>query len=209
VRVTGRVLRDAARRRDVWIVGAFLFCAAFNPLFGPSFLYYQTDVLGFDQRFIGVLGSLTAVGGILGALVYAPLSRRLPLRRLIVLTIGGGVVGTLAYVLYRAPLSGMLIDTAYGVLGMALQLSLLDLAAKACPRRAEGTFFALLMSVHNGSTQLSTNLGGRLYDALGFTPLVLISAALTATAWLLLPFVRIDRIETVARRERDPLDLHA
>ena len=86
-------LRGAASQRDVWIVGGFIFCSSFNPLFGPSFLYYQTDVLHFDQRFIGILGSLTAIGGIAGALVYAPLSRRVPLRRLLSLAIGGGAVG--------------------------------------------------------------------------------------------------------------------
>ena len=43
---------------------------------------------------------------------------------------------------------------------MITQLAFLDLAAKACPPRVEGTFFALLMSVFNGGTQLSQNVGG-------------------------------------------------
>ena len=103
----------------------------------------------------------------------------------------------------------MVVDTVYGVLAMLLQLSQLDLSAKACPRRAEGTFFALLMSISNGSSQLSTNVGGRLYDTLGFAPLVLISTAMTALAWLLMPLVNIERIEAAARREDDPLALHA
>ena len=199
VRQAFGALRQAATQRDLWIVAGFIFCSNFNPLFGPAFLYYQTDVLRLDQRFIGVLASLTAVGGIVGALIYAPLSRRVPLRRLIVLTIGIGAAGTLAYAFYRDSSSAMVIDTLYGVAGMLLQLSLLDLAAKACPKRAEGTFFALLMSVFNGSTQLSTNVGGRLYDALGFTPLVFISAVVTALAWLLIPLVNIERIEAAAR----------
>jgi predicted MFS family arabinose efflux permease len=67
----------------------------------------------------------------------------------------------------------------------------------------EATFFALLMSVYNGGTQLSQNVGARLYDALGYTPLVLISAAFTAAAWLLVPLVRIDRIEARAREEAE------
>ena len=202
-------IRQAATQSTLWIVAGFIFFANFNPLFGPAFLYYQTDVLGMDQRFIGALASLTAVGGIAGALIYAPLSRRVPLRRLIVLTIGIGAAGTLAYAFYRGPRSAVVIDTLYGVVGMLVQLTMLDLAAKACPKRAEGTFFALLMSVFNGSTQLSTNVGGRLYDALGFTPLVLISTVMTALAWLLIPLVNIERIEAAARREADPLKIGA
>jgi MFS family permease len=202
-------IRQALGQRDLWIVAGFIFFADFNPLLGPAFLYFQTDVLRFDQRFIGVLASVTALGSIVGAAIYAPLSRRMSTRRMLVLTIGGGVVGNLVYVFYRSPASALPIDALYGVLGMLLQLSLLDLAAKACPKRAEGTFFALLMSVYNSSTQLSTNTGGRLYDALGFTPLVLISAVTTAFVWLLLPLVNVERIERAARREDSPQTIGA
>ena len=208
-RETFGAIRAAAGRRDLWIVAGFIFFADFNPLFGPAFLYFQIDVLRFDQRFIGVLASASALGSIAGAAIYAPLSRRVPARRLLVSTIGGGALGTLAYVFYRGPASALAIDALYGVLGMLLQLSLLDLAAKACPKRAEGTFFALLMSVYNGSTQLSTNAGGRLYDALGFTPLVLISTVTTALVWLLVPLVRIERIERAARQADSPQTIGA
>ena len=89
---------------------------------------------------------------------------------------------------------------------MITQLAFLDLAAKACPRHVEATFFALLMSVFNGGTQLSQNVGGRLYDWYGYAPLVLISAGFTALAWALVPLVRIDRIEARAREaEADPV----
>jgi len=84
---------------------------------------------------------------------------------------------------------------------MITQLAFLDLAAKACPRRVEATFFALLMSVFNGGMQVSQITGGYLYDWLGYTPLVLISAAMTALAWLLVPLVRIDLIAARAREE--------
>jgi predicted MFS family arabinose efflux permease len=60
------------------------------------------------------------------------------------------------------------------------------------------------MSVFNAGSQLSQNVGGRLYDWYGYTPLVVISAAFTALAWVLVPFVRIDRIERRARAARSP-----
>ena len=37
--------------------------------------------------------------------------------------------------------------------------------------------------------------GGYFYDWLGYTALVLISAAFTAVGWFLVPLVKIDRIE--------------
>ena len=200
-RTAWTAIREAARRRDVWAVAGFIFLYDFSPSFGPSFLYYQTDVLHFSQRFIGGLASLQAATGIVGALIYAPLSRRLPLKRLIVVSIGLGVTSTLAYLCYRGPAAAVVVDGLWGAMSMIVQLSILDLAAKSCPRKVEGTCFALFMSVYNGSVQLSTNVGGRLYDALGFMPLVVISAGFTALAWLIVPFVGIDRIEAAARQD--------
>ena len=206
LRTTLATIREAATQREVWGVAGFIFFFNFSPSFGPAFLYYQTDVLGFSQQFIGMLGSLQAASGIVGAMIYAPLSRRVPLKRLIVVAIGGGVAATLAYLFYRGSRSAMTVDAVFGCVGMIVQLSLLDLAAKSCPKRAEGTFFALLMSIYNGSVQLSTNVGGRLYEALGFIPLVLISAGMTAAAWLIVPLIKIDRIEAAAREDAATVD---
>ena len=47
-------------------------------------------------------------------------------------------------------------------------------------------------------------MGARLYDTYGYTPLVLVSATTTAAVWLLVPFVRIDRIEAKAKRAKMP-----
>jgi len=203
-RITWRAISRALAEREIWVVGGFIFFWTFSPSFGPALLYYQTDVLHFSQQFIGHLGALAAVAGVVGALIYAPLSRLVPLRRLINLSIGVGVVGTLAYLFYEGPVSALIIDVVFGCVGMTTQLAFLDLAAKSCPRHIEATFFALLMSIYNGGTQISQNIGGRLYDSFGYTPLVLISTAFTALAWVLVPMVRIDHIEAKAKRAEMP-----
>jgi MFS family permease len=201
---TWAAIREALRGREIWVVGGFILFWTFSPSFGPAFLYYQTDVLHFSQQFIGHLAALAAVAGVVGAFIYAPLSRRVPLTRLINFSIGAAVAGTLAYLVYRDVWSALAIDVTFGCIGMVTQLAFLDLAAKSCPRHIEATFFALLMSVFNGGTQLSQNVGARLYDSLGYTPLVLISTAFTALAWVLVPLVRIDCIEAEAKRAQAP-----
>ena len=205
LRATTRAIREALTHRNVWMVAGFLFFYTFSPSFGPAFLYYQADVLGFSQHFIGLLASLNSAASVLGALAYAPLSRRMPLRRLLNWSIGVGVAGTLCYLVYRGRVSAIAIDTFFGCVGMIMQLAFLDLAAKACPRRVEATFFALLMSVFNAGTQLSQNVGARLYETYGYTPLVWISATMTALAWVLVPLLDVDRIEAQARAPAEPL----
>ncbi len=202
-RETMAAIKEALGERDVWVVAGFIFFWTFSPSFGPALLYYQTDALEFSQQFIGHLAALGSIAAVGGAFVYAPLSRRVPLRGLINLSIGIGVVSTLTYLAYRGPWSAVVIDTVFGGVGMITQLALLDLAAKSCPRRVEATFFALLMSVYNGGAQGSQVVGGHLYDWLGYAPLVLISAGFTALAWFLVPLVKIDRIDARAREAAD------
>ncbi len=108
---------------------------------------------------------------------------------------------TLAYCGYVNHAAAVAIALVFGGVGMIIQLTFLDLAAKACPKQAEGTFFALLMSIYNGGSQLSQNVGGRLYDLVGFNTLILISAGFTALCWCLLPFVRVEDIEARAREQ--------
>jgi MFS family permease len=199
LRERGRAVRLALGSRNVWLVAGFILFWTFKPSFGPAFVFYQVDTLKFSQQFIGTLAALGSIGAVAGALVYAPLSRRMSLRRVIILSIGLGAAGTLLYLLYAGPVTAVLIDLTYGLLYMLTTLAFLDLAAKACPRHVEGTFFALLMSVYNLGQQGSQWTGGHLYDLVGFRYLVLIAAAMTALTWALVPFVRIDRIEAAAR----------
>jgi MFS family permease len=203
---TWSAIKSAFTERDVWAVAGFIFFFAFSPSFGPAFVFYQTDTLKFSQEFIGAMDAVSAAGQVVGALLYAPISRRLNLKRIIVWVIGLSAFGTLGFLLYRDHLSTIVISAVFGVFGIMALLAFLDLAAKACPKRVEATFFALLMSVYNAGMQLSENVGARLYDAVGFTTLVFISAAVTALAWALVPMVPIDHIEEKARAEAAALE---
>lgn len=202
-RDTWSTICSAVCERDVWVVAGFILFWTFSPSFGPALMYYQTDHLKFSQQFIGVLGSLTAASAMVGAFIYAPVSRRVPLKWLIVSAIGVATLATLGYLLYRDATSAVLIELVFGCIAMMTQLAFLELAAKACPRGVEATFFALLMSVYNLGTQGSQITGGYLYDQFGYTLLVLVSAGITALAFALVPLVRIDRIEAKARADAD------
>ncbi len=200
-RETWLAIRGAIGSRDLWIVAGFIFFYNFSPSFGPALVYYSTDVLHFSKMFLGSLDSLAYLSGVGGAALYFAYSKSFPFRRLIHFAIAAGVVSTLAYLSYAGHASAVALSLGFGGVGMFIQLTFLDLAAKACPKQAEATFFALMMSVYNGGVQLSQIAGGWLYDQVGFTSLVLISAAFTAAAWLLLPFLKVEEIETRAKAQ--------
>jgi predicted MFS family arabinose efflux permease len=187
---TQQALWQAAQSRSLWIVAGFLFFWNFSPSLGAPLLYYETDVLGFSKIFIGALGALGNIAGALGALIFFVSCRTLPVQKLLVIAIALGVVSTVSFVGLVGPVSAVLIIFVFGMLSQITHLAVLDLAARSCPVRAEGTVFALLMSCLNVGRTGSTVLGGWLYDHAGLTPLIVVSAGFTALCWLLVPLLR-------------------
>src|SRR5262245_6414997 len=200
-RETWMVVRGAIGSRTLWIVAGFIFFYNFSPSFGPALIYYATDVLQFSKIFLGTLESLSYASGIVGTALYFAFSKSFAFRHLIHFAIGAGVIATLADLGYRGQVSAVALSLVFGSVAMFIQLTFLDLAARACPKQVEATFFALLMSVYNGAVQLSQITGGWLYDRLGFTRLIFISAAFTALCWLLVPFLKLEQLEAGHKEE--------
>ena len=207
LRETWIAIRGAVGSRTLWIVAGFIFFYNFSPSFGPALVYYATDVLHFSKIFLGTLDSLSYASGIVGTALYFAFSKSFPLKRLIHLAIAAGVIATLAYLGYRSQVSAVVLSLIFGAVAMFIQLTFLDLAARACPKQAEATFFAFLMSVYNGAVQLSQITGGWLYDQVGFTRLIFISASFTALCWLLVPLLKLEELQP-ARREETLVSSH-
>jgi len=192
---TWQAIRSAIGSRTLWIVAGFIFFYNFSPSFGPALVYYATDQLHFSKIFLGTLDSLSYASGIVGTALYFAFSKSFPFKRLIHFAIAAGVTATLAYLGYRDQISAVALSLVFGAIAMTIQLTFLDLAARACPKQAEATFFAFLMSVYNGAVQLSQITGGWLYEQVGFTRLIFISAAFTALCWLLVPLLKLDELQ--------------
>jgi MFS family permease len=200
-RETWAAIRGAIGSRTLWIVAGFIFFYNFSPSFGPALVYYATDALQFSKIFLGTLDSLAYASGIVGTACYFAFSKFFSFKQLVHFAIAAGVIATLAYLGYRDEVSAVVISLVFGGVAMLIQLTFLELAARACPKQAEATFFALLMSVYNGAVQLSQITGGWLYDQVGFARLIFISAAFTALCWLLVPFLKLEELERGRREE--------
>ena len=87
-----RGLGAAFRKRELWIVGLFLFLYYFSPGFATPLLLRDDRHLQFEQGFIGILGSITSAGWIVGALLYPKLFEDMSSRRLLNLSIALGTI---------------------------------------------------------------------------------------------------------------------
>jgi MFS family permease len=194
VRETVAALRVGIRSGPLWRAAAFIFLWNFSPSFGVPLEYHMVDVLGITKIQLGVLASLASGSAMLGAIVFGRYAARLAPRSLLNLAITVGVAGTLAYYGLVGWWSAVALGVTVSFVTAIAQLATLDLAARAVPNHAEGTFFAALMSVSNLGTTGAEWLGGQLYDLTGLNWLIAISAAATAACWLLVPWVRIPEL---------------
>jgi MFS family permease len=190
--------------REIWLIGTFLFLYYLSPGLGTPLYYHMTDDLKFSQEYIGILGSISSGGWIIGALLYRRFLKGITARTLLNLSILFGTLTTAAFLLLWNEAAAAVINFFSGFAGMVAFLATLTLAADYCPQRAEGFAFAALMSITNLSAALSDNIGSFLYEHLfdrHLDPLILVSAAFTAMAFAFVPMLRLrgKRAGTAAR----------
>jgi MFS family permease len=187
---------EAVKSLRLWVVALFLFLYSFAPGFGTPLYYYMTDSLKFSQAYIGVLGSIASAGWIAGGLLYRGLLWRLSPKPLLYLSIVLGTLSAASFLLLTDAVTAAMVNFANGVALMIATIASLSLAAHYCPRRAEGFAFAGLMSVMNLADVFSNNVGALLYERVfdnRLAPLIIVSAATTAFAFVLVPLLRLDR----------------
>ncbi|MGO9400063.1 MAG: MFS transporter [Xanthobacteraceae bacterium] len=187
-------LAAALKKRELWIVGLFLFLYYFSPGLATPLYYTMTDSLKFPQGFIGILGSIASAGWIAGALLYHPLFERMSSKRLLNLSIALGTATTAAYLLLFNEATAAILSFCSGFSAMLATVATVTLAADYCPRRSEGFSFAVMMSLINLATASGDIAGSFLFDHLfnnRLAPLILVSAAFTAFAFVLVPLLRL------------------
>jgi MFS family permease len=187
-------LLAALTLRDLWVIALFLFVYYLNPGLGTPLYYHMTDNLKFSQEYIGLLGSINSAGWIVGALLYRSFLKGMTAKALLNLSIMLGTIATVSFLLLWSEAAAAAINFFNGIAGMIAFVATLTLAADYCPARSEGFAFAALMSVSNLSGALSENLGSLCYEHVfhhQLDPLILVSAAFTALAFLFVPLLRL------------------
>jgi BT1 family len=195
MRRTFQSIVTASKSAKLYIVALFLFLYAFAPGFGTPLYYFMTDELKFSQAYIGILGSIASAGWIAGAVAHRWLLRKMSSKALLYLSIVLGTLSAASFLLLADEVTAAIVNFANGAAMMIATIASLTLAADYCPKRSEGFAFAGLMSIMNLAELCSNTVGAFLYehvfhDQLG--PLIVVSAASTAFAAVLVPLLRLD-----------------
>jgi MFS family permease len=184
----------ALRSAKLYLVALFLFLYSFAPGFGTPLYYFMTDELKFSQSYIGILGSIASAGWIAGALVHRYFLSKMSSKALLYLSIVLGTLAAASFLLLADEVTAAIVNFANGAAMMIATIASLTLAADYCPKRSEGFAFAGLMSIMNLADVFSNNIGAFLYEHVfdsRLGPLIVVSAATTAFAAVLVPLLRL------------------
>ncbi len=169
------ILELSPERRGALIgTAAIIFVFRAVPLPGPGAIWFEIDVLAFDQQFISVLSLITSILALVGMVMLRPLMTRRSIAYVVaLLTIVGGVLSLpnigLYYGLHEwtAQWSAGIVDARFiAILDTALEspfgqvamIPLLAWIAKNAPVHLKATFFAVMASFTNLALSASSLL---------------------------------------------------
>jgi hypothetical protein len=211
---------DPVKRREIIGIAVIIFVFRAMPTFGPGSLWWQIDMLGFDEAFIGTLRQISSLLTIAGMIALRSWMARHPVPYLVVFL-------SVYFTLMNLPYIGMyfglhvwtethlgfgartiaIIDTmADSPLGQVAMIPMLAWIAKEAPRDKKATYFAVMAAFTNlalSASQLGTNYLNKIftiprgqYEELG-------ALMITATAMgLVLPIITVFIFNNPFRRQK-------
>lgn len=161
--------------KKILVIGLFIFLYKYSPSFGTPLFFIQRDSFKWSKLWIGSLGTISTVFGVIGALLYYKFSQKINMKKWLYYSVFLGGVTTLSY-LYYTPQTAVAYEIVYSFLGMFIFLMVMDFMARHSVSGLEATSFALLCSINN-LAGVSSNLSGAfLLPLVGLKWLIVLSA---------------------------------
>jgi len=182
---TFRDLKKILTDKKLLIVGLFIFLYKYSPSFGTPLFFIQRDTFKWGKIWIGTLGTISTVFGIIGSILYYKFSQKINIKKWLYFSVFLGAVTTLSY-LYYTPQTAVIYDIIYSLLGMFIFLMVMDFMARNSTKGLEATSFALLCSFSNLALTASNMSGAYLLPVIGLKWLIVLSAL---TSFLCLPLI--------------------
>ena len=99
---------------NTWMALLFIALFYFSPGFSTPLFNRQTDELHFSKQVIGNLGVFSSFFGILAAVGYSQLIKRVSIRTMLMIGIATSASGTLLYLFYSTWTRAMFIESRMG-----------------------------------------------------------------------------------------------
>ncbi len=174
-----RQLKQVFSQRQIWLPVAFVFLWLATPTAESAFFFFTTNELGFEPEFLGRVRLVTSVASLAGVWIFQRFLRTIAIRTIFLwTTLLSAALGMTVLLLVTHANRSLGIDDRWfsigdslilTVMGQVAYMPIMVLAARLCPPGIEATLFALLMSVVNLASLLSSEFGALLMHWLGIS----------------------------------------
>jgi len=217
-------VKRAVRMKRVWILAICIFGLQFSPSAGTPFFFYIRDYCGpehgqMTKMTLAWLSTFESGIGILGCLAYWRWGKLVDIKKLLYFSIFLGFVTSFLYLWVKSVITLYIFAAMFGPIGAFIFLAFMDIAAKNCPKLAEGFVFAGLCAIMNIASSASGAFGGWMFKLLntdggwydwgwsytgwltnwgvsphmvGLRPLIVIGAFFTLATLIFIPLMRLD-----------------
>ena len=183
-------LRRLLGHRPVYAALLIQILWAFSPGNQTPLQFYFSNTLHLSDSQYAAYNAIFAVTLIPTYILFAWLSLRYSLGRLLWWGAAIGVPGMVPLLFIHSPAEAMMMAVPVGLLFGLANAAFLDLVIRSCPDGLEGTVMMLTVSLTALSANLGDVLGAVLYDRWGdFLICVAAATATNAAILLILPFV--------------------
>jgi hypothetical protein len=195
-------LVNIATARTMWAAAGLMALFYIAPGFATALFYKQQNDLHFTTQIQGFLQLISGVCGILAAIGYGILCRRINLRTLLIGCMLIATAANLGYLFYSSLGHAQAIEGLNGFGYTLAELALMDLAVRSTPAGSEGLGFSIMVSVRNLALFGTDWFGSNLLDHyhLSFSSLVIANSATTLIA---VPFVFLLPRLIIARKDAE------
>jgi Major Facilitator Superfamily len=164
-----RQLANIATARTMWGAAGLMALFYIAPGFSTALFYKQQNDLYLTTQAQGFLQLISGVFGVLAAVGYGILCRRLNLRTLLVGCMFVATAANLGYLFYSSLGRAQAIEGLNGFGYTLAELALMDLAVRSTPAGSEGLGFSLMVSVRNLALFGTDWFGSKLLDQYHFS----------------------------------------
>jgi hypothetical protein len=195
-------LVNIAKARTMWGAAGLMALFYIAPGFATALFYKQQNELHLSTQAQGFLQLIAGVCGVIAAVGYGVLCRRLNLRTLLAWCVLFGTLANLGYLFYTSAGRARAIEGLNGFGYTLAELALMDLAVRATPAGSEGMGFSLMVSVRNLALFGTDWFGSKLLDQYHFSFDTLVIAN-SATTLIAVPLVFLLPRRIVLRKDAE------
>lgn len=171
----------------------FIACLQFCPSFGTALMIKVREGLHVDKMFLGYLGAMGTVLGVIGYFIYYKWAYRLPMKNLLYFMVLFSALTNLFYLYLPNKWVLMSYNVAFGAFGGITFMTLLAFFVKIIPKGSEAFFYALVTSVSNFCARGGNFLGGVIYDNTNYATTVIVSSVFTLLCIFFIPYLIIEK----------------